>query len=46
MTTTVRAVFDGQVFRPDGPVHSEPDARSVLPVQGGGHGGGGAAKAA
>lgn len=33
MTTTVRAVFDGQVFRPDGPVRLEPNARYVLTVE-------------
>ncbi len=33
MTTTARAVFDGQVFRPDGPVLLEPNARYVLTVE-------------
>jgi hypothetical protein len=33
MTTTVRAVFDGQVFRPDEPVQLEPNARYVLTVE-------------
>jgi hypothetical protein len=33
MTTTVRAVFDGHVFRPDEPVPLEPNARYVLTVE-------------
>jgi hypothetical protein len=33
MSTTVRAVFDGQVFRPDEPVALEPNARYVLTVE-------------
>src|SRR5262249_18951631 len=32
-TPTVRAVFDGHVFRPDGPVPLEPNARYVLTVE-------------
>jgi hypothetical protein len=33
MTTTVRAVFDGRVFRPEVPVALEPNARYVLTVE-------------
>lgn len=34
MTVTVRAVFDGQVFRPEQPVDLEPDKSYELTVQG------------
>ncbi|MGH2354250.1 MAG: antitoxin family protein [Chloroflexota bacterium] len=33
MTTTLRAIFDGQVFRPIAPVELEPDTRYVLTVE-------------
>ena len=34
MTKTLRAVFDGQVMRPEGPVDLKPNARYQLIVEG------------
>lgn len=33
MSQTVRAIFDGQVFRPENPIDLEPDKRYIIKIE-------------